>query len=119
MFPWRRKFPEGKLLKENWKTIRAELDQVLEHVEDIPRFHEVDKLQRFISAKDDIAWRTFIIKGYDVWLDENAAQVPKTSELIRQLPGSIWRCSASSMAASISPRITGFSSRFSAIISAL
>jgi aspartyl/asparaginyl beta-hydroxylase (cupin superfamily) len=79
-------FPEGKLLKENWKTIRAELDQVLEHVEDIPRFHEVDKLQRFISAKDDIAWRTFIIKGYDVWLDENAAQVPKTSELIRQLP---------------------------------
>ena len=58
-------FPKSKLLKENWLIIRKELDEVLKNVEAIPKFHEVDKLQRLISGKDDIAWRTFIIKGFD------------------------------------------------------
>lgn len=79
-------FPEGKLLKDNWKTIRSELEEVLKNIENIPKFHEVDNLQRFISAKDDVAWRTFIIKGFNEWLDHNCEQVPKTTELLRQLP---------------------------------
>lgn len=79
-------FPESKLLKENWTTIRAELDEVLKNIENIPKFHEVDKLQKFISAKDDKAWRTFIIKGFNEWLPHNCEQVPKTTELISQLP---------------------------------
>jgi aspartyl/asparaginyl beta-hydroxylase (cupin superfamily) len=79
-------FPEGKLLKDNWKVIREELDEVLKNIENIPKFHEVDNLQKFISAKDDKAWRTFIIKGFNEWLDHNCEQVPRTTELIRQIP---------------------------------
>ena len=79
-------FPEGKILKDNWKTIRAELDNVLKNVDKIPKFHEVDNLQRFISDQDEVAWRTFIIKGFNEWLDHNCKQVPKTTELIQQLP---------------------------------
>jgi aspartyl/asparaginyl beta-hydroxylase (cupin superfamily) len=79
-------FPEGKLLKDNWNVIRDELDIVLKHVENIPKFHEVDNLQRFISDKDDKAWRTFIIKGFNEWLDHNCQQVPKTTELLKQIP---------------------------------
>jgi len=79
-------FPEGKILKENWKVIREELETVLQNIENIPKFHEVDNLQRFISDKDDKAWRTFIIKGFNEWLDHNCEQVPKTTELLRQLP---------------------------------
>ncbi len=79
-------FPEGKLLKDNWKVIREELDVVLRNIENIPKFHEVDNLQRFISAKDDKAWRTFIIKGFNEWLENNCEQVPKTTELIKQIP---------------------------------
>ena len=79
-------FPEGKILKENWKVILEELDAVLQNIESIPKFHEVDNLQRFISDKDDKAWRTFIIKGFNEWLDHNCQQVPKTTALLRQLP---------------------------------
>ncbi len=79
-------FPEAKLLKNNWKTIREELEKVMQRKESVPKFHEVDSIQRFISAKDDVAWRTFIIKGYDHWLENNCEQVPKTTELLRQLP---------------------------------
>lgn len=79
-------FPEARILKENWKVIREELDEVLKNIEAIPKFHEVDKLQRIISAKDDIAWRTFIMKGFDKWLPHNCEQVPRTAELLRQVP---------------------------------
>ncbi len=84
--PVERHFPQAKLLRENWNTIKEELDSVLADVESIPKFHEVDKLQRFISAKDDKAWRTFILKGFDKWVDGNRRQMPKTTELLKQLP---------------------------------
>ncbi len=79
-------FPQAKLLRDNWSTIKSELDTVLIDVESIPKFHEVDKLQRFISAKDDKAWRTFILKGFDKWIESNCEKMPKTTELLKQLP---------------------------------
>jgi ornithine lipid ester-linked acyl 2-hydroxylase len=79
-------FPESEKLRENWKVIRRELDDVLTNVEAIPKFHEVDKLQRFISAKDDVAWRTFILKGFNLWVDKNCEQVPRTTALLKQMP---------------------------------
>ncbi len=79
-------FPEHKLLRENWELIRDELMVVLQNEMNVPKFHEVDSIQRFISAKDEIPWRTFIIKAYDKWSDSNSAQVPKTTELLKQLP---------------------------------
>ncbi|MBB6481735.1 aspartyl/asparaginyl beta-hydroxylase domain-containing protein [Spirochaeta isovalerica] len=81
-----KEFPEGKILKDNWPIIRKELEKVLENVENVPLFHNVDGLQKSISARDGKAWRTFIIKGFDAWLPANAALVPETSELIRQIP---------------------------------
>lgn len=79
-------FPQHVLLKENWKTIRDEMLEVLQDAESIPKFHEVDNIQRFISAKDDVPWRTFIIKAYDKWIESNAAKVPKTTALLKEIP---------------------------------
>ncbi|OQX29328.1 MAG: hypothetical protein B0D92_04210 [Spirochaeta sp. LUC14_002_19_P3] len=79
-------FPEGKILKENWKTIRQELDKQLENIDSIPKFHEVDGLQKGISAKDGVAWRTFIIKGFDKWIPANAEKVPETTKLLEKIP---------------------------------
>jgi aspartyl/asparaginyl beta-hydroxylase (cupin superfamily) len=79
-------FPEGKILRDNWTVIQAELHEILKDVESIPRFHEVDRLQRFISARDDVAWRTFFLKGFDKWLPGNCERVPKTAALLRELP---------------------------------
>lgn len=79
-------FPESKILKENWKTIREELGTVLKNIDNIPKFHEVDKMQSVISDKDKKVWKTFVIKGFNEWLEHNCAQVPKTTALLKQLP---------------------------------
>ncbi len=82
----REHFPQHEILLKNWKTIREELEEVLKNDQNVPKFHEVDGIQRFISARDDVPWRTFIIKAYDKWLDANAAKVPKTAALLREMP---------------------------------
>ena len=79
-------FPEARLLRDNWKVIQEEARTLLADVESIPKFHEVDRLQRFISAKDNVAWRTFFFKGFNKWLPQNCALAPRTTELLRRLP---------------------------------
>lgn len=79
-------FPKHKILKDNWQTIRAELEAVLKNESEVPKFHEVDNIQRFISARDEVPWRTFIIKAYGKWVEGNAAKVPKTTALLKELP---------------------------------
>ena len=79
-------FPEARLLRDNWKVIQEEARALLANVESIPQFHEVDRLQRFISAKDNVAWRTFFFKGFNKWLPQNCARAPRTADLLRGLP---------------------------------
>ena len=79
-------FPEHKLLEENWQQIRDELIEVLKEAEAIPKFHEIDKIQRFISATDEIPWRTFGVKAFDHWVEPNASMVPVTKGLLEQMP---------------------------------
>ena len=79
-------FPQHKLFKENWESIRQELLEVLKDEENVPKFHEVDSIQRFISAKDNVPWRTFIIKAYGKWADGNAEKTPITTSLLKQTP---------------------------------
>lgn len=79
-------FPQHRILKENWEAIREELMEVLKDVDNLPKFHEVDGIQRYISASDNVPWRTFIIKAYDKWSESNATKVPKTTALLKQVP---------------------------------
>lgn len=81
-----RYFPSHGVLKAHWQDMREEVLELLKNEQAIPKFHEVDSLQRFISAKDDKAWRTFIMKGFNKWLPKNCEQVPKTYELLKQCP---------------------------------
>ncbi len=80
-------FPEHDLLLNQWEDIRDELLQILKHQENIPKFHEIDSIQKYISAKDDVPWRTFIFKAYDNWMDANCEQAPKTASILKQIPG--------------------------------
>lgn len=81
-----KEFPEGKILQDNWSVISEELTGILTDFDKLPRFHEVDGLQKSISDRDGKDWKTFIIKGFDSWLPANAAMVPKTTELIKKIP---------------------------------
>lgn len=79
-------FPRAKLLEENWEVIREELHEVLKNEKNIPKFHEIDKIQRFISAQDEVPWRVFMFKAYDNWMEANCNQAPKTTELLKSIP---------------------------------
>lgn len=79
-------FPNHILLKNNYESIKGELLNVLQNQKSIPKFHEIDKIQKFISAKDEVAWRVFMFKAYDNWMEENCQQAPKTTALLQQIP---------------------------------
>ena len=79
-------FKGHQLLKDNWKVIQEELMEVLRDEQNIPKFHEVDKIQRFINDGDKSPWRVFMFKAYDNWQEKNCAKAPKTTALFKQIP---------------------------------
>ena len=70
-------FPKHTLLKENWQVIQEELIELLKNQNQIPKFHEIDKIQRHIADRDDAAWRVYMFKAYDNWQQENCDKAPK------------------------------------------
>ena len=68
-----------------WRDIRAELDGVLEHPQDIPAFHQVSPDQKRISVGDN--WKTFGFYVYGKRVDENCARCPRTAAVLDALPG--------------------------------
>lgn len=80
-------FKGHELLKDNWQLIRDELIEVLKVEDSIPKFHEVDKIQRFINDDDKAAWRVFMFMAYGNWQETNCARAPKTSALLKEIPG--------------------------------
>jgi ornithine lipid ester-linked acyl 2-hydroxylase len=81
-----RNFPEHQKLEDNWLKIREELLEILKMDGSIPKFHEVDSIQRLISAKDDIPWRTYGLRAFNDWLPENCSRAPFTTALLKELP---------------------------------
>ena len=55
-------FPNSKLLRDNWQTIRDEALFIYDNYQ-MKKFHEVSHLYSDISAESN-KWRTFIIKWY-------------------------------------------------------
>ncbi len=74
-----------KNLEAEWKTIRRELDQILQHPEKIPSFQDISKDQANIS-KDD-RWKTFFLYGYGYKEDKNCNLCPQTTRIVEEIPG--------------------------------
>ena len=66
-------------------VIRAELDHLLEHPEDLPAFHQISPDQQRISKGDN--WKTFGFYVYGKRVDDNCAICPQTAALLDSLPG--------------------------------
>jgi beta-hydroxylase len=71
-------------LEGAWPEIRKELDQLLEHPEDIPAFHQLSPDQQRISKGDN--WKTFGFYIYGKRVDDNCAICPRTAALLDTLP---------------------------------
>lgn len=74
-----------KLLEDNWTTIRAELDNILQSVETIPNFQDLSPDQYSITQDD--RWKTFFFYAYGFKSDINCQKCPHTTSLIEQIPG--------------------------------
>lgn len=77
-------------LEAHWPAIRAELDRLLEHPEDIPAFHQISPDQKRISKGDN--WKTFGLFVYGQRVDENCAICPHTAQAVSGSPACAPRC---------------------------
>lgn len=78
-------FPWVRPLEDHWREIRAELEAVLVHRDDIPAFHEVTADVADISTDRD--WKTFFFYGYGFRAEANLRRCPATARLLEQVPG--------------------------------
>lgn len=78
-------FPWVKDLEDNWKVIRAELDEVLKERAMLPSFQDISKDQ--ISISKDDKWKTYFFFGYGFKSEFNCAQCPETTKILERLPG--------------------------------
>jgi aspartyl/asparaginyl beta-hydroxylase (cupin superfamily) len=72
-------------LEANWKSIRAELDEVLDYRDDLPNFQDISVDQASIT--DDDGWKTYFFFGYGFRSDANCARCPQTAALLDEVPG--------------------------------
>jgi len=80
-------FPDHEILKQNWKEIKKEIEGVIRSGKKLPKFHEVDNGQDYISNNDDSSWSLLNLLLYDMWHKKNIKMCPKTSSLLRSVRG--------------------------------
>jgi dTDP-4-amino-4,6-dideoxygalactose transaminase len=78
-------FPALAALEASWRTIRAEIDPVLERVEALPRLQDLSPDQARIATDD--RWRTFVLYGFGFRAHRNCALCPETTRLVEAVPG--------------------------------
>ncbi len=83
-FP-RARFDWAGELEENWLVIRAELDEVLKHREDLPNFQDISPDQKHLAKEDK--WKTFFFFAYGLEAPGNCARCPRTMAVLKAIPG--------------------------------
>ena len=77
-------FPVLGELKKSHDKIKADLQYLLDHHDEIPALHEVHPRDLFVPGR---AWRTFLLKIWGHEINENTAAVPDTYAAISAHPG--------------------------------
>ena len=80
-------FPEYRVLEENWEEIKREIEGVVNSGKKLPKFHEVDDGQEYISDNDGLSWSLLNLLLYGMWHKKNAEMCPKTTSLIKKMKG--------------------------------
>lgn len=80
-----KQFPWVDALDQEWKTIRKELDVVLQRREELPNFQDISTDVKTIQR--DNQWKTFMFMGYGRVSEENLRRCPATTAIIKKIPG--------------------------------
>jgi aspartyl/asparaginyl beta-hydroxylase (cupin superfamily) len=78
-FPWLPRIENG------WREMRAELDQLLADRRPIPNFEDLSEEQKRIVAPE--LWKSFVFRFYGEEVADNCARCPRTTALLRSIPG--------------------------------
>lgn len=78
-------FPWVAGIEREWRTIRAELERVLERQGELPAFQTIATDVKTIST--DEHWKTFFLTGFGVRSERNIARCPETWRIVRTVPG--------------------------------
>ncbi|MBD2462548.1 aspartyl/asparaginyl beta-hydroxylase domain-containing protein [Oscillatoria sp. FACHB-1407] len=78
-------FPWSYTLEANWKVIREELDEVMEHTDALPNFQDISPRQHRIA--NDNRWKTYFFWAFGFKSKVNCDRCPETTKLLKKIPG--------------------------------
>ena len=78
-------FAGYKILEDNWGEIKHEIEGVINSGKTLPKFHEVDDGQEYISDNDGLSWRLLNLLLYEMWHEKNCDLYPKTTSILQKL----------------------------------
>jgi aspartyl/asparaginyl beta-hydroxylase (cupin superfamily) len=82
-------YPPLIKLDENYPAIREELLGLLADKPAIPKYHELDPMQHYISARvdPDKDWKIFYLYAMGEKPEANRARCPRTAAILDEIPG--------------------------------
>lgn len=72
-------------VEREWRTIRAEFEQVMARKNEFPGFQDI--LPDVASISSDRGWKSFMLAGMGAMSRRNIAQCPETWRIIQNVPG--------------------------------
>ncbi|MFI0141918.1 aspartyl/asparaginyl beta-hydroxylase domain-containing protein [Streptomyces luteogriseus] len=78
--------PALREIDRAFADIRQEFLHAAETVGVMPPYHELDPVQRYISATTPHDWRMFYLYAMGLMAEDNARLCPKTVEVLRRVP---------------------------------
>lgn len=78
-------FPWVARVENEWRAIRAELEKLLMHRDEIPNFQDVSEEQKV--ATEGGQWKTFFFYAYGHKAEQNCALCPETARVLDYIPG--------------------------------
>ena len=79
--------PDLRRIERNFELIESELERVLPRLEGVPRYHDIDAQQDYISGSDELSWKVLMLYVWGSAKDlPNRELCPRTMELVSEVP---------------------------------
>lgn len=76
-------FPQQQMVESHFDILKQECLSLIEPGRLVPKAHQVDKYNNAISSDEGPGWRTFYLKVYAGWFEENCEKCPRTYQLFK------------------------------------
>ena len=80
-------FPWVAEVEREWLKIRKELDDIMQHKDELPSFHEI--MSELKTITQDEHWKTYFLASYGHESKENSRRCPETTRILKKIPGMI------------------------------